>query len=88
MFVNGRWGSVCADEWDIEDANIFCKQLRFTDAELVCNHKVYQVFSYRVFHMTSTKRAGGATNELPSSLLCKQAASSIEVSWSIASFMH
>ena len=32
IFHNSQWGTVCSDSWDINDANIVCKQLGFPQA--------------------------------------------------------
>lgn len=33
IFHNGRWGSICDDEWDKAEAEVVCRQLGFPGFE-------------------------------------------------------
>lgn len=40
VYVNGSWGSICVNDWDVVDASVACVSLGFTEA--VKAHYLYR----------------------------------------------
>ena len=41
IFHDGYWGTVCDHEWDIKDAQVICRQLRYSKAIFTPKHALF-----------------------------------------------
>ncbi|XP_012938540.1 galectin-3-binding protein, partial [Aplysia californica] len=53
----GRWGSVCDDNWGIEEANVVCRQLGYSKAVRASRRSMYGVGRQRMW-MRNVKCTG------------------------------
>ena len=42
VYHNGEWGTVCDDGWDLNDAQVVCKELGFSNASVARHGAFYR----------------------------------------------
>ncbi|KAJ3598780.1 hypothetical protein NHX12_032744 [Muraenolepis orangiensis] len=49
VYLNGVWGTVCDDDWDINEAMVVCRHLNFAGAKAAVNGGVYGAGQGQIF---------------------------------------
>ena len=49
VFHNGRWGSVCDDSWDANDARVVCRSLGFEESSIAVGRASFGMCSGAIF---------------------------------------
>ncbi|PIK48343.1 putative deleted in malignant brain tumors 1 protein-like [Apostichopus japonicus] len=57
IFLNGEWGTVCDDQWDISDADVVCRQLGFQGSLGLLN-SVFFAKGNGVIHLDNVECSG------------------------------
>ena len=54
VFHNGQWGTVCDDSWDINDANVVCRYLNFSEAVSAVDGGAYGRGTFALFFISGS----------------------------------
>ncbi|CAI8048104.1 Egg peptide speract receptor [Geodia barretti] len=60
--LNGLWGSVCSNRWDVNDGKVVCRQLGYNGSSFSLLHRTpYRSFLSTIYHLDSVECRGNET---------------------------
>lgn len=60
IYHDGKWGTVCDDNWDMADARVLCRQLNFPGAKSIVTGKDYGQGGFYFIYINDPPAEGNA----------------------------